>query len=230
MSNDISTRLRATVRSGHACLPLGAPASGTASVLSIAQSFLSAASLKFPSKAPPRNKPRPSSRGCRRDRRARPALLPGRRAERLGRRIRRAAPAQRGDRGALSRPAHARKPVAQGRRGAGRALRQGAPRRADALARQCVQRRGRRRFRRSHPPLPAALPRTSRSSSPPSRRSTGSRVAALRGRRARQRRNARRRQARARTSPPTSARSRTCRTSSRARAFPTSARCAAKST
>ena len=47
-----------------------------------------------------------------RDRGARQALLPGRRADRLGRRVRRAAPALRRDRGALSRPAHAGEPVA----------------------------------------------------------------------------------------------------------------------
>ena len=76
--------------------------------------------------------------------RARQALLPGRCAERLRRRIRRAAPAQQRDRGAISRTDPQGFAVAQGRRGAHRQVQESPPRLADALARQRVRRRRRR--------------------------------------------------------------------------------------
>ena len=66
-----------------------------------------------------------------------------------------AAAALRGDRSAVSGIAHTAKPDAEGRRRAIGALRQGTPRGADAVARQRLRRRGRRRFRRPHPPFPA---------------------------------------------------------------------------
>ena len=90
-------------------------------------------------------------------------------------------------------PAHAGEPVAQGRRGAGARLRQGAPRGADAVAAECVRRRGGRRFRRAHPPLPQSeggrAGRVHRRAE--DRRALD--VAALRGRRAGQGRHPRRR-------------------------------------
>ena len=156
-----------------------------------------------------------------RDRRARPALLSGGRADRFGRRIRRAAPALRGDRGALSRIC-ARSTACRCSVGAAPSaqLRQGAPRGADAVARQRLQRRGRRRLRRPHPPLPAARRRTRSSPSPPSRRSTACRCRCA-TRTASSSPPPRAATApRARTSPPTSARSRTCRSGSRASDVP----------
>ena len=63
----------------------------------------------------------------------------------------------------------------QGRRGAGRALREGAARGADALARQRVQRRGRDAISSTASAASSSSRRTSRSRSPPSRRSTGCR-------------------------------------------------------
>ena len=56
-----------------------------------------------------------------------------------------------------------------------RRLRQGPARRADAVARQCLQRRGRGRLRRSHPALSQARRRRDSGASSPSRRSTGCR-------------------------------------------------------
>ncbi len=97
---------------------------------------------------------------------------------------------------ALSRSAHAGKPDAESRRRADRALRQGAPRGADALARQRVLRRGRDALRRPHPPLPQAR---CRRAARVHRRAEDRRavdVAALRGRQARQRGDARRRRGR----------------------------------
>ena len=111
----------------------------------------------------------------------------------LGRRIRRAAQALWRDRAALPGSAHAGEPDAEGRRRADRTLRQGAPRGADALARQRVFRRGRDALRRSHPPLPQA--RCGRAARvhgrAEDRRAVD--VAALRGRQARDRGDARRR-------------------------------------
>ncbi len=88
------------------------------------------------------------------------------------------------------------KPDAAGRRGAVGAFRQGAARGADAVARQCFRRGGRRRFRRPHPPLPAPA---GRRGDRVQRRAEDRRsvdVAALRRRRAGHRRDARRRQRR----------------------------------
>ena len=85
--------------------------------------------------------------------------------------------ALRRDRGALSRSA-SRSTSSSTQRSARRPprrLRQGAARGADAVARQRVRRRGCRRFRRAHPPLPELGAMTNRSPSPPSRRSTGCR-------------------------------------------------------
>ena len=76
------------------------------------------------------------------------------RAGDLGRRLRRPAPAQCGHRGALSRSRAPRQPVLARRRRAGGGLRQGAPCRADALARQRLHRRGRGRLHRPRAPLP----------------------------------------------------------------------------
>ena len=94
----------------------------------------------------------------RRDRPARPPLLPERRPRDLRCRLRPPAPAQPGDRGPLSRPGPARQPHPPGRGAAGRGLRQGPPRRADAVARQ---RHGRRRGGRVPAPG-AALPEARR--------------------------------------------------------------------
>ena len=117
----------------------------------------------------------------------------------------------RGDRGAVSRPRDRGIAVAEGRRGAGARLREGAACRADAVARQCLQRRGRRRIRRARPALPQAR---CRAYSGARRRAEDRRpvaVAALRERRT----GARARRAAtalpARTSPPMSAPSRTFR-------------------
>ena len=91
------------------------------------------------------------------------------------RRIRRAAPAQYGDRGAVSGPGPPRFALAARRRRAGGRIRQGAARRADAVAGQCVRRRRIRRVLRPRPPLPRARSRTPRCASSASRRSTGCR-------------------------------------------------------
>ena len=106
---------------------------------------------------------------------ARRALLPEGRADGFGRRIRRAAAALRGDRAALSGPAHAGQPVAQGRRRAVARLCQGAARGADAVA--CRTRSARRTSPISSPASAASSisRRTTSSPSPPSRRSTGCR-------------------------------------------------------
>ena len=82
------------------------------------------------------------------------ALLPEGRADRFGCRVRRAAAALRGHRGEIPGPADPGEPVAQGRRRAGARLRQGAPRRADAVAAERLRPRGRAGLCRSHPPLP----------------------------------------------------------------------------
>ena len=74
----------------------------------------------------------------------------------LGRRIRRAASAQQRDRGALSRTDPQGFAVAEGRRGADRQVQEGAARGADAVARQCLQRRGCDRIRRPRGALPEA--------------------------------------------------------------------------
>ena len=111
-----------------------------------------------------------------RDRRARQALLPGRRADGLGRRLRCAArSATRRSRRGFPNCTRLQSLTLPRRREAGARLRQGPPRRADAVARQRVQRRGRDGFCRSHPPLSRPRSRTSRWCLPPSRRSTGCR-------------------------------------------------------
>ena len=131
-----------------------------------------------------------------RDRRARQALLPGGRADGHRRRVRRAARALRRDRGALSRSAHARIAVAQGRRGAdARGFAKVRHARADALARQRLRRGG----RASTSSAASAASSSFRDDEPIAftRRAEDRRpvdVAALRGRRARHRRDARRRQ------------------------------------
>ena len=121
------------------------------------------------------------------------ALLSGRRADDLGRRIRRAAPALQRHRGAVSRTRHRRIAVAEDRRGAVRALRQGPACGADALARQRLCRRGRARFRRPHPPLPQARRRRPHRLQRRAEDRRAVDVAALRGRRTRHRRDPRRR-------------------------------------
>ena len=108
-------------------------------------------------------------------------------------------------------PAHAGQPVAQGRRGAVARLRQGAARGADAVARQRLQRRGRHRFRRPHPPLPQSRRRTRSSPSPPSRRSTACRCRCATRTASWSRPRPAATAPKARTSPPTSGPSRTCR-------------------
>ena len=163
-------------------------------------------------------------------RQARRALLPEGRADGFGRGIRRAAPPLRGDRGALSRTC-ARWRACRAR---------SAPRRRAASPRSGTRCRCCRcrtpSTTRTWPISSAASAassisrRTSRSRSPPSRRSTGCRCrcatrtaswcTAPRAATA----------PRARTSPPISARSRRSRTSSRARTSRRSARCAARST
>ena len=88
--------------------------------------------------------------------------------------------------------AHRRQPDAAGRRGARGALRQGAARGADAVARQCLCRRRRGRFCRPHSPLSAS---SRRRGDRVFRRAEDRRpvdVAALRGRRTGHRRDARR--------------------------------------
>ena len=89
--------------------------------------------------------------------------------------------------------AHAGKPDAEGRRGADRALRQGAARGADALARQCLRRRGRDALRRPHPPLPQARRRRADRLHRRAEDRRAVDVAALRGRQARHGGDARRR-------------------------------------
>ena len=90
------------------------------------------------------------------------------------RRLRRAArSAMRPSRRAFPRCVRADSPSAARRRRARRGVRQGAPRRADALARQRLRRRGGRRFHRPRAPLPGARRRGTPSRSSPSPRSTG---------------------------------------------------------
>ena len=100
--------------------------------------------------------------------------------------------------------------VAEGRRRAVRAFQEGPSRGADAVARQRLCRAGRARFRRAHRAVSQA-PATTRSISPPSRRSTACRcrcvTRAANSSPPRPAATARR----ARTSPPISARSKTCR-------------------
>ena len=125
---------------------------------------------------------------------ARPALLPGRPAGNLRRRIRLAAAAHRGAGTALSKPRQRDKPHAEGRRAACREIRQGPPRRAHALARQRLHGRGSARFRWPRPPL---LEARRRHAARCHRRDENRRpfgVAALRARRAGGCRHARRRQ------------------------------------
>ncbi len=87
----------------------------------------------------------------RRDPASRPALLHQRRARDQRRRIRRAAPPQRSDRGALSRADPRRQPVAPDRRRAVDRLRQGDACGADAVAGKRLRRAGRARLLRRHP-------------------------------------------------------------------------------
>ena len=88
------------------------------------------------------------------DRAPRPAVPPAGRAGDLRRRLRRAAPAQRRDRGALPASDPRRLAVQPRRRRAGERLRQAAPPRADAVARQRDERRGIRRVLRARTALP----------------------------------------------------------------------------
>ena len=115
----------------------------------------------------------------------------------IGRRIRRAAQAlRRRSRQRFPDLQHAGKPDAEGRRGADRALRQGAARGADALARQRVHRRGRDA---TSSIASAASSSSSRRAARLHRRAEDRRavdVAALRGRQAGQRGDARRRHGR----------------------------------
>ena len=76
---------------------------------------------------------------------------------------------------ALSRSAHAGKPDAEGRRRADRAFRQGAARACRCSRSTTRSRRGRRATSSSASAASSSSPRTSRWSSPPSRRSTGCR-------------------------------------------------------
>ena len=106
---------------------------------------------------------------------ARPALPPARTRRRSPTpTTTRCAALRRASRRAFPQLTARRQLSAQRRRQALGELRQGAPRRADAVARQCLRRRGRRRVRRARPPLPRAAGRARRSPSRPSRRSTGS--------------------------------------------------------
>ena len=110
-----------------------------------------------------------------RDRAARQGVLPGRRAENFGRRLRRAAAAAtRRSRQKFPELVQRRIAVAKSRRGAGARLCQGAARGADAVARQRVFRRRGRGIRRSGCGGSSISATRSRRSSP-SRRSTGCR-------------------------------------------------------
>ncbi len=134
---------------------------------------------------------------------SRRTVLPAGRAGGLRCRIRRLAPAQRGDRGAFPQARASRQPLATRRSRAGRRLRQGTPSGADAVARQCLRRRGRDRLRRARASLPEAR---CRGAAGVHRRAEDRRavdLAALRKRRAHRGGNARRRHGRARTSPAT---------------------------
>ncbi len=90
---------------------------------------------------------------------ARQALLPGGRAERLRRRIRRPAPPLPGARSGVPRALRRQFALPQGRRGAVGEIRQGSPRRADAVARQHLRRRRGRGVLRPGAPLPRAAPK-----------------------------------------------------------------------
>ena len=129
----------------------------------------------------------------RRDRRTRPALLPGRRALDFRRRLRRAAAAVRGAGGGFSRIACAVFADPKGRRRAVPEVREGETRRADAVARQRFCRRGSARIRFSRAPLPRL---EGRRAARLHRRAEDRRallLAALRARRTRAGRDARRR-------------------------------------
>ena len=153
-----------------------------------------------------------------------------RRARDLRRRLRSPAPAQPGDRGALSRADPRRQPVPSGRRRPGRGLRQGAPRRAHAVPRQ---RHGRRRGARVRAPG-AALPeaRRRRAADPgrraQDRRPVDARCATRTAGSCAARRAATARSAR--TSPPTCAPSATFPQRLDAGEPPRCSRCAARST
>ena len=140
----------------------------------------------------------------RRDRPPRCALLPAGRTRDQRRRIRRAARAQRGHRGALPGAAARRQPFAARRRHARRGVRQGAPRRADALARQCLRRRGSGRFHRPRPALPGARARRPHRGGRGAEDRRAFHLADLRGRPAWSKAPHAATASRARTSPPTS--------------------------
>ena len=127
------------------------------------------------------------------DRAPRPALPPAGRAGDHRRRLRRAAPAQRRDRGTLPASDPRRLAVQPCRQRAGERLRQDPPPRADAVARQCDGRRGVRRILRPC----ASLRRACRRRAAGVRRRTEDRRAVdqpdLRERSLRARRDARRR-------------------------------------
>ena len=116
------------------------------------------------------------------------------------------------------------------RRGTVAAFRQGASRGADAVARQCVQRAGCRRFRRSHPALSAAQRRRTDHLQRRAEDRRAVDVAALRGRCACRPPPPAATASRARTSPRTSRHSRMCRNVSKAGTSRPCARCAARST
>ena len=113
--------------------------------------------------------------------------------KRFRRRIRRVAPALQRHRGEVSGIRHGEFAVAEGRRGAFRALHESPARGADAVARQCLRRRGRGRFRRPHPALSQARRRRRDRLQRRAEDRRAVDVAALRGRRTRHRGDARRR-------------------------------------
>ena len=121
-----------------------------------------------------------------------------------------------GHRSALPRFAHAGIAVAESRRRAVARLQENSPRGADAVARQRLRGSGRRRFRRPHPPLPQAQRRRKNRLFAPSRRSTGCRCRCATRTANSSPPPPAATAKKARTSPPISARSRTCRKSSKA--------------
>ena len=150
-----------------------------------------------PEAVPPRQDPRHGAgRTCtprRRNRRARPALSRRGRADDFRRRLRRLAPPLQRAGGRLPRARRRGLGQSQGRRAAVGEVRQGPPRRADALARQHLRRRGGRGFLRPR----AALSRAGRGRAADDGRRAQDRrallLAALRERRTRSGGDARRR-------------------------------------
>ena len=154
--------------------------------------------------------------------------IPGRPPKSLRCGLRRAEEAQSRYRSALSRIARPDSPSLRVGAKPAEKFAKVVPPRADALARQCVPRRRRRRFRGARAPLPRLGRKTNDSSSPRNPRSTGCRprcamktASSCRGRPAAT-------ASKARTSPPICAPSATCLCGSTARC-PRSSKCAAKS-